>query len=140
MISNKKERSEFSCLLPSTNNLMGKQMEPILFGRQDNFITSKFYKTSVKKPTINIIKAATHYKVGKHRLSVKEIGYTHEIPVPVCMSKLGGSVSDLVKNAGNLVDCLPTTMGPIVQTKLTKVRVNTIINIAAVSSTQLYPL
>ena len=116
----RKERSELHCILPSLNyhtKLQTYRIQPQFLGNYTNNV--HLFLTKVKKPTRVVLKAPFHYKVGKHRLTLAEFLYKKITYIPTTSSSVPQTAAEVVKSVDNIVDGLPTGLGPVLQTKST---------------------
>jgi len=106
------------CIQPAYNHLYTKNMYliyPPSF--QNNWGRTNIFKIRTKQPTIVVLKAPFHYKVGKHRLTLREFIFKQETHVFIPSSTQADSALNIIKNLEAHVIDSPVSMGVVTQTK-----------------------
>lgn len=79
-------------------------------------------KSYVRKPCRVVLKASTHYKVGKHRLTLKEVGYRLYLNLPNYVNKEPQDFAGII-NLLELYDRhYPKIWNPKIRTKSIKTK------------------
>lgn len=129
-VSFRKYKGEEHCMLQGINFLHSKKLRKFFFKKLPEPLThsEKFFQIVTKKPTRVIIKAPFHYKIGKHRLTLRSYRFAKLEQIPISHSNHPLKIIDIINNTSRVIQCIPAESTSILQPQYTKLKLNHLVD------------
>lgn len=129
-VSFRKYKGEEHCMLQGVNFLHSKKLRKFFFKKLPEPLTHRehFFQIVTKKPTRVIIKAPFHYKIGKHRLTLRSYRFAKLEQIPIDHSSIPLKMIDVITKTNQVIQGTPAESTSILQPQYTKLTINHLVD------------